>query len=93
METPKRARSACGYLGCTRDEYHAGLCSVAPPPVKRHAPMPRRIASKSMATDAPVKSVPISAELTTEALSELFDHSVGDLLFTIDEVQELINML
>ena len=55
--------------------------------------MPRRIASKSMSTDAPAKTVPIPTELTTEALSELFDHSVGDLLFTIDEVQELINML
>lgn len=32
-------------------------------------------------------------ELTTEALSELFGHSVGDLLFTIDEVQQLIDML
>jgi len=93
METPKRARSVCGYLGCTRDEYHAGLCSVAPPPVKRHAPMPRRIASNSMSMDPRAKNVPISPELTTEALSELFDHSVGDLRFTIDEVQQLIDML
>ena len=80
-------------MGCTRDEYHAGQCSVAPPPVKRHAPIPRRIASNSMSRVAPAKSVPISTELTTEALSELFNHSVVDLLFTIDEVQQLIDML
>lgn len=93
METPKRPRSACGYLGCTRDEYHAGMCSVVPPPVKRHAPMPRRIASNSMSKDSPATSVSIPTELTTEALSELFHHSIGDLLFTIDEVQQLIDML
>ena len=80
-------------MGCNRDEYHAGLCSVAPPPVKRHAPIPRRIASNSMSMDPRAKTVPISPELTTEALSKLFDHSVGDLLFTIDEVQQLIDML
>jgi hypothetical protein len=28
-----------------------------------------------------------------EALSTLVDYSVGDLLFTIDEVQQLIDML
>lgn len=55
--------------------------------------MPRRIASNSMSRVAPAKSVPISTELTTEALSELFNHSVVDLLFTIDEVQQLIDML
>jgi hypothetical protein len=35
----------------------------------------------------------IFSELSTFALSELFDHSVGDMLFTIDEVQKLIDML
>jgi len=93
METPKRARSACGYLGCTRDEYHPGLCSVAPPSVKRRVRMPRRIASNSMSKVPPATSVPISTEITMEALSTLVDYSVGDLLFTIDEVQQLIDML
>ena len=93
METPKRARPVFGYMGCTRDEYHAGLCSVAPPPMKRHAPMPRRIASNNMSTNLSAKTVPICTELTEEALLELFNHSVGDLLFTIDDVQQLLDML
>lgn len=93
METPKRTRSACGYMGCTRDEYHAGLCSVAPPPMKRKAPMPRRIASNSMLKESSTGANPNYRELTTDVLSELFDYPVGDLLFTIDEVQQLIDML
>lgn len=54
--------------------------------------MPRRFASNSMSRGPP-RSVPITTELTTEALSELLHHPIGDLLFTVDEVQQLIDML
>ena len=93
MANPKRKRPVCGYLGCTRDEYHAGICFATSLHVKRRAPIPRRIASTSMSTDPPVKTVPISTEVTTERLMTLTGHSIGDLLFTIDEVQQLIDML
>jgi len=93
METPKRARPACGYMGCTHGAYHAGLCSVAPPPLRRQAPLPRRIASSSMSKDPAATTIPFPTALSTETLSELFEHSVGDLLFTVDEVQQLIDML
>jgi hypothetical protein len=34
-----------------------------------------------------------STELTTEALSELFDRLTRGMLLTVDDVQELIDML
>lgn len=90
MGNSKRARPVCGYMGCTRDEYHAGLCSVTPPPVKRMAPMPRRLASNSMLRETSTPIIPISEDWTTDAPS---DHSIEDLLFTVEEVEQLIEML
>lgn len=46
-----------------------------------------------MLRESSTGTIPIYSELTTDALSELFGHSVGAMLFTIDEVQQLINML
>ena len=83
--TPKRAR-----MGCTLEEYHAGLCTVAPPAHKRRAPLPRRIASESM--DRPCV-VPLSPDLSPEAVHSLFDQSLDDLLFTVEEVERFIDEL
>lgn len=88
--TPKRARPICGYMGCTLEEYHAGLCTVAPPAHKRRAPLPRRIASDSM--DRPCV-VSLSLDLSPEVVHSLFDQSLDDLLFTVEEVERFIDEL
>ena len=88
--TPKRTRPVCGYMGCTLDEYHAGLCTVAPPAHKRRAPVPRRIASESM-DRAPL--IPLSPDLSHEEVHSLFDQSLNDLLVTVEEVERFIDEL
>ena len=46
-----------------------------------------------MLKESYTRSIPIHKEVTTDALSELFGHSVDDMMFTVDEVQTLIDML
>tara|TARA_B110001450_G_scaffold256635_1_gene287883 strand:+ start:4009 stop:4275 length:267 start_codon:yes stop_codon:yes gene_type:complete len=88
-------------MGCTREEYHAGLCCVNSPVVKRSALMPRRIASNSMSTPPLSKEIKISNTTTPLELcdmfdywiGDMFDHSIGDVMITIQELDQLINML
>lgn len=91
--TPKRARPVCGYMGCTLEEYHSGLCTVAPPAHKRRAPLPRRIASESFVVPYFPAPIPLSEELSQEMVHSLFDQSLDDLLFTVEEVERCIDEL
>lgn len=80
-------------MGCTLEEYHAGLCSVVPLAHRRRAPMPRRIASESVDVAISGHMVPRVPDLSPETVHSLFGESLDDLLFTVEEVERLIDEL
>jgi hypothetical protein len=84
-----RNRPQCGYMGCQRTEYHAGVCSVNAPSQRRHIPVALRIAPSTNTHAVPVAYTLISSD----ELDTLFDHCIGDPCFTVSDIDELARQL